>query len=188
MRNRVTFSGTCHEKANKVKQTKVQQSKNTSKMKKYLIIITAMIIVPFSTFAQSYRTTTTINSWGNTIDSRTTDSYGRTVSTSSSWVDGLGNVNTTYKDSYGNRIGSSTSSVDCIGNVNTTYKDSYGNRIGSSSSSIDCIGNINTSYSNSYGAHIGSSTTSTYPYGSSTTTRDAYGRTVSTSTSSYWEW
>ncbi len=39
-------------------------------MKKYLVIAIAMIIAPFTSFAQYYRTTTTINTWGNTVDTR----------------------------------------------------------------------------------------------------------------------
>ncbi len=50
---------------------------------------------------------TTISNWGNFINTRTINSYGMTVGTSSSWVDGFGNVSTTYKDASGNRIGSS---------------------------------------------------------------------------------
>ena len=65
-----------------------------------------MIVAPFTSFAQYYRTTTTVNNWANTIDSRTTNSYGRTVASSTSNVDYWGNVNT-HPDS------SSTFTVQC---------------------------------------------------------------------------
>ena len=74
--------------------------------------------------------------------------------TSTSSVDYIGNVNTTYRDNSGTTI-YSTSSTDFLGNTNTTYRNSYGATIGSTTSSTDFLVNVNTTNRDSYGSTTG---------------------------------
>lgn len=66
------------------------------------------------------------------------------VGTSTKSTDIFGREVTTHRDSYGRVTGTSTTSTDIFGNRVTNHTDSYGRSTGTSTTSTDIFGNTKT--------------------------------------------